>query len=53
MLVMVVCDIRGELFTDGYWELFWICLASANIVPPCPLVAGYQRQTEILTPLRT
>lgn len=40
MLVMVVCDIRGELSTDGYQELFWICLASANIVPIAPLQLG-------------
>ena len=45
MLVMVVvvcvcvcvCDIRGELSTDGYWELFWTCLASTNIFPVPPL----------------
>lgn len=36
MLVMVVCDITAELSTDGYWELFRICLASANNVPLCP-----------------
>lgn len=31
--MVVVCDIRGELSTDGYWELFWICPASTNISP--------------------
>lgn len=40
MLLMVVCDIRGEPSTDGCWELFWICLVSTNIVPFAPLQLG-------------